>query len=111
MLTHRQLQTLNFIKTYMRRNGGVAPAVDDFVQALGLSRGGTHRLLRCLEDRGKIRRWYRCARAIEVLPEKSPRSARPINSMRRLPLSHPSPKAEFFVWDDDTKSLKPMVRE
>ena len=40
-------------------------------------------------------------RAIEVIPEKSPRCN------RGVPLVS-YPNAQFFVWDDKRKKLKPM---
>jgi repressor LexA len=71
MLTRKQLELLDFIKTRMDRDG-VPPSFDEMKEALDLrSKSGIHRLITALEERGFIRRLAHRARAIEIvkLPE------------------------------------------
>ena len=71
MLTRKQLELLNFIKTRMDVDG-VPPSFDEMKEALDLrSKSGIHRLITALEERGFIRRLAHRARAIEIikLPE------------------------------------------
>ena len=85
MLTRKQLELLNFIKTRMDVDG-VPPSFDEMKEALDLrSKSGIHRLITALEERGFIRRLAHRARALEIikLPEAmekrrafSPRSSR-----------------------------------
>jgi repressor LexA len=67
MLTRKQLELLDFIKTRMDRDG-VPPSFDEMKEALDLkSKSGIHRLITALEERGFIRRLAHRARAIEIL--------------------------------------------
>lgn len=71
MLTRKQLELLDFIKTRMDRDG-VPPSFDEMKEALDLkSKSGIHRLITALEERGFIRRLAHRARALEIvkLPE------------------------------------------
>ena len=71
MLTRKQLELLDFIKTRMDRDG-VPPSFDEMKDALDLrSKSGIHRLITALEERGFIRRLAHRARALEIikLPE------------------------------------------
>ena len=71
MLTHKQLELLDFIKTRTERDG-VPPSFDEMKDALSLrSKSGIHRLITALEERGFIRRLAHRARALEIikLPE------------------------------------------
>jgi len=71
MLTRKQLELLDFIKTRMDVDG-VPPSFDEMKAALDLrSKSGIHRLITALEERGFIRRLAHRARAIEIvkLPE------------------------------------------
>jgi repressor LexA len=71
MLTRKQLELLDFIKTRTERDG-VPPSFDEMKEALDLrSKSGIHRLITALEERGFIRRLAHRARAIEIvkLPE------------------------------------------
>ena len=71
MLTRKQLELLDFIRTRMDVDG-VPPSFDEMKQALDLrSKSGIHRLITALEERGFIRRLAHRARAIEIvkLPE------------------------------------------
>ncbi|MDT8856345.1 transcriptional repressor LexA [Paracoccaceae bacterium Fryx2] len=71
MLTRKQLELLDFIKTRTDRDG-VPPSFDEMKDALDLrSKSGIHRLITALEERGFIRRLAHRARAIEIvkLPE------------------------------------------
>ncbi|MEZ5755655.1 MAG: transcriptional repressor LexA [Paracoccaceae bacterium] len=71
MLTRKQLELLDFIKTRMEADG-VPPSFDEMKDALDLrSKSGIHRLITALEERGFIRRLAHRARALEIvkLPE------------------------------------------
>jgi repressor LexA len=71
MLTRKQLELLDFIRTRMDAEG-VPPSFDEMKEALDLrSKSGIHRLITALEERGFIRRLAHRARAIEIvkLPE------------------------------------------
>lgn len=71
MLTRKQLELLDFIKTRTERDG-VPPSFDEMKDALSLrSKSGIHRLITALEERGFIRRLAHRARALEIikLPE------------------------------------------
>ena len=71
MLTRKQLELLDFIKTRVDRDG-VPPSFDEMKDALDLrSKSGIHRLITALEERGFIRRLAHRARALEIikLPE------------------------------------------
>ena len=71
MLTRKQLQLLDFIKTRMDADG-VPPSFDEMKEALDLrSKSGIHRLITALEERGFIRRLAHRARALDIvkLPE------------------------------------------
>ena len=71
MLTRKQLELLDFIKSRTDRDG-VPPSFDEMKDALELkSKSGIHRLITALEERGFIRRLAHRARAIEIvkLPE------------------------------------------
>ncbi|WP_420023018.1 transcriptional repressor LexA [Cereibacter azotoformans] len=105
MLTRKQMELLDFIKTRMDRDG-VPPSFDEMKDALDLrSKSGIHRLITALEERGFIRRLAHRARAIEIvkLPEameragfaprviegdrtEPPRGARPVESANALDL-------------------------
>lgn len=95
MLTPRQEQTLSFIKTYQRSNGGVSPSVKDIAAGLLLQSNSVntvHRMLCALEEKGFIRRLANRARAIEVLERI------PIKKMR----------AAWFRFDDEVQELVPF---
>lgn len=67
MLTRKQLELLDFIKTRMDQDG-VPPSFDEMKDALDLrSKSGIHRLITALEERGFIRRLAHRARALEIL--------------------------------------------
>lgn len=107
MLTRKQLELLDFIRTRMDRDG-VPPSFDEMKEALDLrSKSGIHRLITALEERGFIRRLAHRARAIEIvkLPEAMekpgfsprviegdrptaapPRSALPVDSLHAMEL-------------------------
>lgn len=71
MLTRKQMELLDFIRTRMGKDG-VPPSFDEMKEALDLkSKSGIHRLITALEERGFIRRLAHRARAIEIvkLPE------------------------------------------
>lgn len=67
MLTRKQLELLEFIKSRVDRDG-VPPSFDEMKEALDLrSKSGIHRLITALEERGFIRRLAHRARALEIL--------------------------------------------
>ena len=67
MLTRKQLELLDFIKTRMDIDG-VPPSFDEMKDALDLrSKSGIHRLITALEERGFIRRLAHRARALEIV--------------------------------------------
>lgn len=67
MLTRKQLELLDFIKTRMDKDG-VPPSFDEMKDALDLrSKSGIHRLITALEERGFIRRLAHRARALEIV--------------------------------------------
>ncbi|RGP39187.1 transcriptional repressor LexA [Pseudotabrizicola alkalilacus] len=67
MLTRKQLELLDFIKTRMDIDG-VPPSFDEMKDALDLrSKSGIHRLITALEERGFIRRLAHRARALEII--------------------------------------------
>jgi repressor LexA len=71
VLTRKQMELLDFIKTRVDRDG-VPPSFDEMKEALDLrSKSGIHRLITALEERGFIRRLAHRARAIDIvkLPE------------------------------------------
>lgn len=71
MLTRKQLELLDFIKSRMDKDGA-PPSFDEMKEALDLrSKSGIHRLITALEERGFIRRLAHRARALEIikLPE------------------------------------------
>ncbi|MEO6298573.1 MAG: transcriptional repressor LexA [Paracoccaceae bacterium] len=76
MLTRKQLELLDFIRTCIDRDG-VPPSFDEMKDALDLkSKSGIHRLITALEERGFIRRLAHRARALEIvkLPEAMERA-------------------------------------
>ena len=105
MLTRKQLELLDFIKTRMDRDG-VPPSFDEMKDALDLrSKSGIHRLITALEERGFIRRLAHRARALEIvkLPEamekpgfkprviegskvEAPRAALPVEAIHAMEL-------------------------
>lgn len=67
MLTRKQLELLDFIRSRVDAEG-VPPSFDEMKEALDLkSKSGIHRLITALEERGFIRRLAHRARAIEIL--------------------------------------------
>jgi repressor LexA len=77
MLTRKQLELLDFIKSRMDVDG-VPPSFDEMKDALDLrSKSGIHRLITALEERGFIRRLAHRARALEIvkLPESMEKPA------------------------------------
>ena len=72
MLTAKQRDLLNFLKTYQEAFDH-APSFDEMKDAIGLkSKSGIHRLVSALEERGHIRRLANRARAIEIIEVAAP---------------------------------------
>lgn len=68
--TPRQLECLNFIRSYMAKNGGVSPSLSEIRDALGLaptSKARACEILDGLEARGYIRRVKGFKRNIELV--------------------------------------------
>jgi len=67
MLTRKQHQLLSFIDDYLKRTG-TSPSFEEMKDALhARSKGGIHRLITALEERGFLARHHRRARALAVL--------------------------------------------
>ena len=91
MLTRKQLELLDFIKTRMDADG-VPPSFDEMKEALDLrSKSGIHRLITALEERGFIRRLAHRARALEIV--KLPEAMEKAGFKPRLVASTPAPAA------------------
>mgnify|MGYP000143500635 CR=1 FL=1 len=91
MLTARQRELVDFIGSYTKEHGGVAPSHEDICQHMGfVSKGAVTRLFRACEERGVLR-WVRGrTRAVEVVkPERF----------------------AAFVFDDEAKCLVPLKRD
>jgi len=108
MLTRKQIELLDFIKTRLDRDG-VPPSFDEMKEALDLkSKSGIHRLITALEERGFIRRLAHRARALEIIklpdamekpgftprvitgdratPAPAPRNAMPVDAVHAIEL-------------------------
>ena len=111
MLTRKQLELLDFIKTRMDRDG-VPPSFDEMKDALDLrSKSGIHRLITALEERGFIRRLAHRARAIEIL--KLPEAMERPGFRPRLidnPAPPPAPARAMAVIAADAMELPVMGR-
>jgi repressor LexA len=89
MLTRKQLELLDFIKTRMDREG-VPPSFDEMKDALDLrSKSGIHRLITALEERGFIRRLAHRARALEIV--KLPEAMERAGFSPRVVVDNPAP--------------------
>jgi SOS-response transcriptional repressor LexA len=67
MLTPSHYELLSFIETYSLEKG-FSPSFDEMKDAVGLTnKSGVHRLLKCLEERGYVRRLFHKARALEII--------------------------------------------
>ena len=101
-LRPRERQCLDYIAARVSIDG-VCPSVEEITAALGATSKATgHRAVSSLVRRGYLRRLPNKHRALELTCTGIPRLT------PRKPLSHPSPRAEFWVWDDKRKKLKPM---
>ena len=109
MLTRKQLELLDFIKTRMDRDG-VPPSFDEMKDALDLrSKSGIHRLITALEERGFIRRLAHRARAIEIV--KLPEAMERPGFTPRLVADNPAPpKTAMPVSTVDAIELPVMGR-
>lgn len=103
MLTRKQLELLDFIKTRMDADG-VPPSFDEMKEALDLrSKSGIHRLITALEERGFIRRLAHRARALEIvkLPEAMEKPGfkpRVVQGSKPAPVAQaPSPRGAMSV--------------
>lgn len=99
MLTRKQLELLDFIKTRMDVDG-VPPSFDEMKEALDLrSKSGIHRLITALEERGFIRRLAHRARALEIvkLPEAMEKPGFKPRLVATSPAPAPAPRAALPV--------------
>ena len=99
MLTRKQLELLDFIKTRMDADG-VPPSFDEMKEALDLrSKSGIHRLITALEERGFIRRLAHRARALEIvkLPEAMEKPGFKPRLVASTPAPAPAPRAAMPV--------------
>lgn len=101
MLTRKQLELLDFIKTRVDADG-VPPSFDEMKDALDLkSKSGIHRLITALEERGFIRRLAHRARALEIV--KLPEAMDKVGFTPRLVSSKPeAPPRPAAALDIDT---------
>ena len=66
MLTKKQKELFDFLKSYISYNG-ICPSFEEMKQAVNLrSKSGIHRLITSLEQRGYIKRLKHKARAMEI---------------------------------------------
>jgi len=69
MVTKRQRQLLDYLRTYIDQHG-YAPTLEEIGQHFSLSSLATvHKHLQNLERKGRIRRLHHHSRAMEVIPE------------------------------------------
>lgn len=67
MLTKRQLECYNVIKTYKDKNG-IAPSYEEISDMMGLnSKSRVYKMITALEERGAIRRFPNRARGLILL--------------------------------------------
>ena len=114
MLTRKQLELLDFIRTRIDQDG-VPPSFDEMKDALDLkSKSGIHRLITALEERGFIRRLAHRARALEIvkLPEAMERPGfQPKLIQGSKPADPPQrPAAAFDVMPVDAMDIPMMGR-
>lgn len=114
MLTLRQNETLHFIHDFALANGA-PPSFDEMMTGLGLkSKAGVHHLLKCLEDRGFIRRLKGRKRAIEILkalpPIGTPKANCETSSMSNSPIVPTQPSSEFPSFEQ-LAALRPVKLE
>ena len=70
-MTPKQQQLFKYLKENII--DGVCPSFEDMRKAMGLaSKSGVHRLVKSLEEQGRITRMKHRARAIEIVPEIDP---------------------------------------
>ena len=99
-LTQRQQQILEFIESYLERNG-YSPSMEEIANHFGIaSLNAIHKHLRILEERGAIRRLSNRARSIRVVHEEIG-AARSVPLLGRIaagmPIEAVSSHEEFFV--------------
>lgn len=69
-LTRQQGRVLKFIVAYQAAHNGVSPSFDEMARELDFSsKGGVHRIVCQLEDRGHLVRLKRQSRALMVVRE------------------------------------------
>ena len=69
-MTARQREIYDFIRSFSKENGGVAPSFDEMAAYAGLaSKSGVYRVIAALEERGLIHRLPHRARAIVVVDQ------------------------------------------
>lgn len=66
--TPKQAELLAYIKAEIAERG-VAPTLEEMGEHVGVVKSGAHRMVRCLEERGLIRRLRYKRRAIEVVQQ------------------------------------------
>lgn len=72
-LTEKQSRLLAFLDRYIAEHGGVAPTFSEIENELDVrSRSQIWQMMKCLEQRGAIRRIKGHARAIEVVSAVNP---------------------------------------
>ncbi len=68
MLTKKQRECLDHIKSYHKENRGVSPSYDELCDMMGIkAKSGVYKIVCALEARGFIKRIPGASRAITVL--------------------------------------------
>jgi len=69
-ITKKQKQVLDYIKEYMRGNGGVAPTYEEIADHFGYrSKGTVHKHITNLEEKGYIKKDWNRTRGLEVVKQ------------------------------------------
>lgn len=110
LLTERQFAVLEYIREYTADHYGVSPSYEEIRVACGMaSKGHVNRIVKELEQRGKIVRLAHRARAIQVVDAAvRPPRLRIIapDSPAKPRVDYTSENAEFWRWDDVNKKLE-----
>lgn len=104
-ITRQQKRLYDFIVSYLGEKG-YSPSFDEMNDALGLrSKSGIHRLIVCLEERGKITRLHGRARSIVIADD---------NIFLRLPVELQAQLNEFALATGSSRNdiiTRAIVRE
>ena len=90
-MTPRQRDAMLFIQRYVAENGRSPTYAEILTGIHTRSKGCIHRIIQCLTEQGYLSSEKGKERSIKIL--------------------HPIIEGHFFIFDDETKSLKPIIRE